>query len=115
MILYILSGSYNTEVTISGTGFDGVPSANKVVIGGAECTVKTASSNSIVCDAGDGPLGSYTVEVTVDSKGKAQHNGGSNTFTYTSQITSISPVSGALGGNCHYIGLRVIRCCVIVL
>ncbi|XP_053388768.1 fibrocystin-L-like [Mercenaria mercenaria] len=85
----------STSVVISGTGFSGSVSGNIVTIGGVECTVTAARDNSITCDVGNGPLGSYPVLVNVDGKGQST---GNVQFTYTSNITSISPTSGSLGG-----------------
>lgn len=92
--LFII-GSLTTSVVISGTGFSSNFSENNVIIGGVECLVTDSTTSSITCDVGNGPVGSYPILVNVDGKGYAT---GSVDFTYTSDIASIDPPSGSLGG-----------------
>ncbi|KAL3886657.1 hypothetical protein ACJMK2_026637 [Sinanodonta woodiana] len=96
------SGTFaqGTVITITGTGFDvTTASNNQVVIGGKGCTITAATSTSISCNVGNGPIGSYKVEVTVSGKGRASHPTGSAImFQYTAGISSMSPTSGSLGG-----------------
>ncbi|KAK3587658.1 hypothetical protein CHS0354_042441 [Potamilus streckersoni] len=89
-----------TVLTITGTGFNGTTTSNnQVVIGGKECTITMATTTSINCNVGNGPIGSYKVEVTVSGKGRASHPTGSAVmFQYTAGINSMSPSSGSLGG-----------------
>jgi len=64
-------------------------------MGGVDCSVTAATTTSITCDVGNGPIGTYPVIVNVDGKGLST---GSETFTYTADISSVSPSSGSLGG-----------------
>lgn len=87
-----------TTIEIAGSGFESEPSKNTVVIGGVICAVTAASSTSITCNIGDGPVGTHTVVVTVAGKGHADHTAGEVTFTYNSNVTSIDPEAGSQGG-----------------
>ncbi|WAR05573.1 PKHL1-like protein, partial [Mya arenaria] len=84
-----------TSVTISGTGFSSNQSDNSVTIGGVACSVTAATSTSITCSVGNGPVGTYPVVVNIAGKGYAS---GSIEFTYTADVTGISPASSSLGG-----------------
>lgn len=92
------TGSLGTSVDISGLGFSAVMAENTVTIGGVPCIVTASSIANITCSCGNGPLGSYPVVVTVEGSGTAS---GQGVFSYTADITSISPTSGSLGGK-HY-------------
>lgn len=95
----VIVGSTSTSVVISGTGFSSNFSENNVIVGGVECLVTDSTTSSITCDVGNGPVGSYPILVNVDGKGYAT---GSVDFTYTSDIASIDPPSGSLGGKIKY-------------
>jgi len=84
-----------TAITITGTGFSSITSDNTVTMGGVDCSVTAVTTTSITCDVGNGPIGTYPVIVNVDGKGLST---GSETFTYTADISSVSPSSGSLGG-----------------
>ena len=86
-----------TSISISGTGFSSTLD-NRVTIGGVDCSVTAATTTSITCDVGNGPVGEHKVVVNIDSKGVASHSGGDVTFSYTADISSISPTTGSLGG-----------------
>lgn len=70
-------------------------SKNHVTIGGVECTVTAATTTTITCNIGNGPVGPHSVIVTVDDKGNAD---GNVQFSYTASVSSVSPTSGSLGG-----------------
>ena len=55
----------------------------------------SSTSTQIVCDVGNGPVGTKNVKVNVVGVGDAT---GSVTFTYTAGVSSIAPDSGSLGG-----------------
>jgi len=99
-LLYVcLTGTLalGTSIDISGTGFSGSTSDNNVTIAGVPCTVTAATTSSITCDVGNGPVGAYDVIVNVAGNGDAAISGNVE-FTYTANISSISPTSGSLGG-----------------
>ena len=74
-------------------------SENKVAIGGVNCAVTAATTTSITCNVGNGPVGDQPVVVAVAGKGEAKHTGGTVMFTYTADVTGIAPTTGSLGGN----------------
>jgi len=90
-----LSASRRRRPIEGGTGFDGSAANNNVTIGGVTCNVTAATSTQITCTLGNGPTGVRNVVVNVLGQGQAS---GTVTFTYTSDITSISPTSGSIGG-----------------
>ena len=86
-----------TSITVSGTRFSSIQADNTVTIGGVDCTVTEATTTSITCDVGNGPVGDHKVMVNVAGKGFASHSS-DIMFTYTANITGISPSAGSLGG-----------------
>ncbi|KAK3107766.1 hypothetical protein FSP39_021797 [Pinctada imbricata] len=88
------------EVTITGTGFSGAHANNAVTIGNTACTTKSSTSTQIVCDVGDGPKGTYPVQVAIQGTGSAQNSGNSVTFTYNFQISGATPTTCSIGGGC---------------
>ena len=82
-----------------------------VTIGGVNCTVTAATTSSITCDVGNGPVGEHIVKVNVAGKGLASHTGGDVMFSYTADISGISPTTGSLGGKTAFIllGRNVFR------
>ena len=98
--LLLVSGTsaLGTSITVSGTRFSSTQADNTVTIGGVDCNVTAATSTSITCDVGNGPVGDYKVEVNVAGKGFASHDSSDVMFTYTADITGISPSAGSLGG-----------------
>ncbi|XP_052805044.1 fibrocystin-L-like isoform X2 [Mya arenaria] len=84
-----------TSIVISGTGFSSTEGNNRVIIGDVECSVTAATSTSITCDVGNGPVGVHVVLVNVLGSGLST---GTVEFTYIADITSISPTSASLGG-----------------
>ncbi|KAH3704525.1 hypothetical protein DPMN_079581 [Dreissena polymorpha] len=70
-----------------------------VTIAGVPCTVTTATSTSIVCDVGNGPVGAHAMRVNVAGKGFAT---GNVQFTYVANIDRISPTSGSFGGEIFF-------------
>lgn len=82
---------------VSGSGFSSVTSDNTVTISGVACSVTSATTTSITCTVGNGPIGTYPVIVNVAGKGDAEISG-TVEFTYTADISGISPSSGSLGG-----------------
>ncbi|XP_076438726.1 fibrocystin-L-like isoform X2 [Babylonia areolata] len=87
------SGGLGTSVTVTGTGFDGAN--EEVTIGGTACTLTSSTSTSLQCTLSVGPNGPQAVSVRVPSKGLAS---GSVTFTFTSTLSSISPIFGSIQG-----------------
>ncbi|CAF2963963.1 unnamed protein product [Rotaria sp. Silwood2] len=88
----------NMILTITGTGFSSITSANTVIIGtSGSCTVTSATTTSLVCTIAAAPSGTYTVQVNVDGKGLAS---GTSSFSVNVplQVTSISPIQGGAGG-----------------
>lgn len=96
------TSALSTSITITGTGFSSVTSENDVTIADVACTVTSASTTSIECDVGNGPIGTYPVIVNVAGKGDAAISG-TVEFTYTADISGIAPSSGSLGGTFVFI------------
>ncbi|CAH1226877.1 PKHD1L1 [Branchiostoma lanceolatum] len=90
--------SASTVVTITGSGFSTNTSLNSVDIGGVACVVATATAEEITCSVQEGAGGTHVVQVTVDGKGRAKHVNETFRFTYTAEISGITPTSGSLGG-----------------
>ncbi|KAI8520654.1 Fibrocystin-L [Branchiostoma belcheri] len=94
-------GSYyaGTSITISGGGFLPNTDNNTVTIGGVACEITAATEGEISCDVQENSGGSHVVTVEVDGKGLASHPAdGELVFTYTADISGISPTAGSLGG-----------------
>ncbi|XP_052286416.1 fibrocystin-L-like [Dreissena polymorpha] len=89
------TSALSTALTVTGTGFIPTAGKNKVTIVGIECTVTMATATSITCNVGNGPVGAHPIIVNVEGKGIAR---GLVEFTYTANITGISPTIGGLGG-----------------
>ncbi|XP_078617899.1 fibrocystin-L-like [Branchiostoma floridae x Branchiostoma japonicum] len=87
-----------TSITISGSGFLPNTDNNTVTIGGVACEITAAAEGEISCDVQENSGGSHVVTVVVDGKGLASHSNGTFMFTYTADISSISPTSGSPGG-----------------
>ena len=92
-----------TSISISGTGFSSTLDNNRVTIGRVDCSVTAATTTSITCDVGNGPVGEHKVVVNINSKGAGSHSGGDVTFSYTADISSISPITGSLGGEICFV------------
>ena len=93
-----------------------------VTIGGVNCTVTAATTSSITCDVGNGPVGEHKVKVNVGGKGLASHSSGDVMFSYTADISGISPTTGSLGGKTAYyinyftlLGPNVFRFLLVVM
>ncbi|XP_019623376.1 PREDICTED: fibrocystin-L-like [Branchiostoma belcheri] len=93
-------GSFHagTSITISGSGFLPNTDNNTVTIGGVACEITAATEDEISCDVQENSGGSHVVTVEVDGKGLASHPNSTSMFTYTADISNISPTSGSLGG-----------------
>ncbi|XP_066271366.1 fibrocystin-L-like [Branchiostoma lanceolatum] len=88
-----------TSIAISGSGFVPNTDNNTVTIGGVACEITAATEDEISCDVQENSGGSHVVTVEVDGKGFASHpTDGEVVFTYTADISSISPTTGSLGG-----------------
>ena len=83
---------------MSGTRFSSTQADNTVTIGGVSCSVTAATTTSITCDVGNGPVGDHKVMVNIAGKGFASHDSGDVMFSYTADVTGISPSTGSLGG-----------------
>ncbi|XP_052060298.1 fibrocystin-L-like isoform X3 [Mytilus californianus] len=89
------SGQIGDTVTITGTKFDTVTGNNVVKVGGATCSVSSATTTSVMCTLGVQSPGQYDVMVNVNPMGRA---GSSVQFTYAMTVSSVNPTSGSLGG-----------------
>ncbi|KAH3796643.1 hypothetical protein DPMN_150212 [Dreissena polymorpha] len=89
------TAALGTALTITGTGFRPTAGENKVTIAVVVCTLTAVSVTSITCSVGHGPVGAHPGIVNVAGKGMAT---GPVAFTYTEDITRITPTTGSLGG-----------------
>jgi hypothetical protein len=68
-----LNASFNTVITINGTGFSSNQCENEIYIGGINCPISTSSNNQLTCVLGSksGLLANinYPVEVLVKNRG----------------------------------------------
>ncbi len=95
-------GRQGDPLKITGSGFTTVP---RVVIGGANCNIITATDTEIECTAGGGPNGEFPVDVHVDGKGKALTTAA---FKYRIDLVSLEPNSGLKNKIAyHYSGLSI--------
>lgn len=83
-------GKVGNSLTITGTGFDAVPTNNIVKIGNGTATVTSASPTSLTVTVPNGSSGDAPVSVTVNS----QTGTAANSYTV---IPTISALSGTLG------------------
>lgn len=97
-----LSGkTFNSTITVTGTGFSATTCENKILIGGHKCPLTSSSTTQLVCIIGDDsgllPNYPYQIEVNVKNIGFAVP---SSVFTvqFSPVITSISPVIGSQAG-----------------
>ena len=88
-------GLSGDTLAIHGTQFGSNPSQIMVQIGSASCPVITANNSYITCTVGSNPAGMYNVIVSVNGVGLAQ---GKGSFVYRLVASSISPMSGSVGG-----------------
>lgn len=92
-----VSGTVNTEVTITGDHFGATPADNTVKFNGVTAAIASATTTSLVVSA---PAGASTGPVTVST---ATGTANGPTFTYIAvtppppTITSITPISGSAG------------------
>ncbi|KAK7010427.1 fibrocystin-L, partial [Biomphalaria glabrata] len=92
------SGQTNTEITITGTGFDSpaVGATPEVKIGGVACTnVRDTSATSITCTTGPHNTGVFVVQVFVEQKGFSNMD---QTFTYQLASFTLTPLKGSTNG-----------------
>nr|XP_026692211.1 fibrocystin-L-like isoform X4 [Ciona intestinalis] len=95
------SGTIDTVVTITGSGFAQNECANSVMIGNYPCEVLTSSSTEIRCSPKPtnmtliGTL--YQVKVTVNNLGEASVDD-KHRFALVPNIKSVVPVSGSMQG-----------------
>ncbi|KAK0070514.1 fibrocystin-L [Biomphalaria pfeifferi] len=92
------SGQSNTEITITGTGFDSpvAGATPEVKIGGVACTsVRNTSATSITCTTGPQNTGVFGVQVFVEQKGFSNID---KQFTYQLSPFTISPSQGSTNG-----------------
>ena len=93
-----LDGS-DVVLTISGTGFTTGLGNYVVKVGETPCIMRSATASEITCQLSPGPAGTFPIEVTVKSKGRAkQPDGGSLQYTVSVRIISNEPSDGSLGG-----------------
>ncbi|XP_048254094.1 fibrocystin-L-like [Haliotis rufescens] len=86
----------STSLTITGTMFGSSASDVTVTVGGVPCVVSgSVSDTSIMCDVGDVPVGTHTIDVRLKGKGKAVT---SSTVQSLATISSFSPSSGSVNG-----------------
>ena len=88
-------GQEGDIVTITGSLFSNSYSNNIVTIGGAICTVHSATESEINCTLGGALAGTYPVIVLVHNIGNAA---GSVMFTYVLRVSEISPMQGSFAG-----------------
>jgi hypothetical protein len=92
-----VSGTVNTQVTITGTDFGASAADNTVKFNGVAATISSATTTSLVVSA---PSGASTGPVTVST---ASGTANGPTFTYIAvtppapTITAITPISGSAG------------------
>ena len=98
-MLYYIAGSPGTEVTLTGTGFDPVPSNNMVAAGEVECTPTSVNPTrtELKCNMGAGPRGMEFFEVVVAGKGKAK-SARALRFLFALTISTFEPTTVSLGG-----------------
>ncbi|XP_067950540.1 fibrocystin-L-like [Watersipora subatra] len=93
------SGSSGTRITITGTMFSTTASENLVQVGDANCVVDSSTDTQIVCDLEAGAIATHTVDVFVNSLGKADS---SITFDYNAgSVDSVSPSEGSEAGGTY--------------
>ena len=91
--IYPTSGQEGDNVTITGSLFF---NTNIIVtIGGAVCTVHSATESEISCTLGGALAGTYPVKVMVHNIGNAA---GLVTFTYILRVLAVSPMQGSFAG-----------------
>jgi len=70
--------SFDTIITINGTGFSSNQCENEVYIGGVNCPINSSSTNQITCILGpkSGLIANtnYPIEVSVKNKGNLKKN-----------------------------------------
>jgi len=92
----MLLGNEGDVLTITGV-FGSITTADATVtVGGVTCTVTAATSASITCTLGNGPLDTFPVIVNIAGKGNAAST--ASDFSYTADVTSVSPTSCGLAG-----------------
>ncbi|XP_067950539.1 fibrocystin-L-like [Watersipora subatra] len=92
-------GSSGTRITITGTMFSTTASENLVQVGDANCVVDSSTDTQIVCDLEAGAIATHTVDVFVNSLGKADS---SVTFDYNAgSVDSVSPSEGSEAGGTY--------------
>jgi hypothetical protein len=90
-------GPAGTRVQIEGSGFSETLEMNTIKIGLEDCTIRSANSDTIICELSDGATsGTWDVQVTVEPNGFSVGNG--ITFTVTGGITSVLPRTLSLEG-----------------
>ena len=88
-------GQEGDSVTITGSLFSNSASNNIVTIGGAICTVHSATESEINCTLGGALAGTYPVTILVHNIGNAA---GSVMFTYVLRVSAVSPMQGSFAG-----------------
>lgn len=89
--------SSNATITISGSGFSGLPSENYVRFGEVECAVLSSSTTRIVCRLGSGFAGFKGVYLHVLYSGVAETNAVG--LTYDLMLDSLTPSRGSQTGD----------------
>ena len=87
------SGSTGDSITISGTAFSDDANDVTVEIDGVGCSVTSASTTQVQCDAGPHSAGVFTLTMHVAGLGNADS---SETFEYELIVTSTLPSQGLL-------------------
>lgn len=91
------SGSFGTELSLTGSGFKPNKSDVTVTIGGKTCSVTKSASSHITCTVGQLVGGQHEVAVQVNNEGFASSSG-KVIFTYVVTINSVSPQRGSIAG-----------------
>ena len=89
-----LSGIVGTPVTISGSNFGATKGSSTITFNGTVATPTTWSGNSIVVPV---PAGATSGNVVVTVSGQPSNGAGFTVTTPPPSITSLSPLSGAVG------------------
>jgi len=80
-----ITGPFNTQVTITGTGFSSTGAANSVLFNGKQATVINATSTTLVVEVPKGAIGSTAVKVT---SGGSTANGPDFTYQLTYTVST---------------------------
>ena len=98
--MFLIISKASTTITITGTSFAASTADTRVVIGGEDCAVATATSTEITCSVGRLPVGDNSVKVYVENKGKA----GTTLTVAGEKVASVSsPSASSVNGGAELI------------